>query len=134
MTLSCPKCGKPVTLEHLRTNPECAKAAGHISGLYQLSQRKTVTRAGGRPTTLVPCHRCGEMVSPTKAKRGHGCVRVAAPPTEGDVVVIGPDNKPLEACGVKGPNKERWRMRFETVAALNAWLEENDADCVWTSE
>jgi endogenous inhibitor of DNA gyrase (YacG/DUF329 family) len=74
MPLSCPNCGKPVTLEHLRTLPECVKAVRSLNALYKLSRRTTVTRAGGRPTTLVRCHRCGEMVSPTKAKRGHGCV------------------------------------------------------------
>jgi endogenous inhibitor of DNA gyrase (YacG/DUF329 family) len=83
MTLSCPNCGKPVTLEHLRTSPDCVKAVQSLNALYKLSRRKTVTRAGGRPTTLVPCPKCGEMVSPTKAKRGHdGCVRTGSPPAE----------------------------------------------------
>jgi endogenous inhibitor of DNA gyrase (YacG/DUF329 family) len=71
--LTCPHCHKPATLEHLRENPECAKAVQSLCALYRLAQRKTVTRAGGRPVTLVACPRCGGMVTKTQASRGHGC-------------------------------------------------------------
>jgi hypothetical protein len=30
-------------------------------------------RNGGRPVELVPCPRCGQQVSKTEARRGHGC-------------------------------------------------------------
>ena len=48
-----------------------------VSRAAKIQRRKATTggsRPGaGRPTTLVPCPRCGQMVTPTKAKRGHGC-------------------------------------------------------------
>jgi endogenous inhibitor of DNA gyrase (YacG/DUF329 family) len=74
--LACPHCRKPVTLEHLRSNPECAKAVQSLCGLYRLAQRKTVTHAGGRPPQMAACPRCGQQVTRTEARRGHeGCSR-----------------------------------------------------------
>lgn len=51
MLLRCPNptCGRYIDLRHLRESEECAKAAASLGGLYRLSKRKTVTRAGGRP-------------------------------------------------------------------------------------
>lgn len=74
-TLLCPRCQKPATLEHLRTSPECAQAVQSLCGLYRSAQRKTVSRAGGRPPRMVACPRCGAQVTSTQARRGHiGCV------------------------------------------------------------
>lgn len=46
----CPHCRKPVTLAHLRDNPECAAVAKSFVGLYSASKRTTPPKAGpGRP-------------------------------------------------------------------------------------
>jgi hypothetical protein len=48
--MTCPACGKPATLQHLRDNPECAAVARSFVGIYWGSQRKTPAKAGpGRP-------------------------------------------------------------------------------------
>lgn len=47
--MKCPNCRKLLTLEHLRTSPECDKVLQSACALRSLSKRKTVTRAGGRP-------------------------------------------------------------------------------------
>lgn len=75
--MKCPHCGRPATLEHLRTSVECQSAIRSFVALYKLSKRTVVTRAGGRPATMIPCPRCGEQVSLTVARRGHGCTRQA---------------------------------------------------------
>jgi endogenous inhibitor of DNA gyrase (YacG/DUF329 family) len=79
--MTCPGCQQQVTLEHLRTSPECAKAVQSLCGLYRLAKRTKVTRAGGRPkgtAKMVPCPRCGQDVTKTQARRGHeGCQQAA---------------------------------------------------------
>jgi endogenous inhibitor of DNA gyrase (YacG/DUF329 family) len=74
--MTCPRCQQEVTLDHLRTSPECAKAVQSLCGLYRLAQRKTISRAGGRPPQMVACPKCGEQVTKTQARLGHpGCLR-----------------------------------------------------------
>jgi hypothetical protein len=76
--MTCPRCSEEATLEHVRGSAECARAIKSLYGLYCLAKRTTVTHAGGRPPTLVPCPKCGQMVGKTAAKRGHGCQGRAA--------------------------------------------------------
>lgn len=68
----CPNCRKKASVEHFRASPECSAAAGVIAGLYGLSKRKNVSRAGGRPPKLVSCPACGASGG-TGAMRGHRC-------------------------------------------------------------
>jgi hypothetical protein len=52
--MKCPNCSEDLTLAHLRTSEECAKTLQSMCGLYRLSKRKTVSRAGGRPKKQKP--------------------------------------------------------------------------------
>jgi len=71
--LRCPRCQQEATVDHLRESPECASAIQSLHAIYRRSRRTSRTEAGGRPVTLVPCTRCGRLVTKTEARRGHGC-------------------------------------------------------------
>lgn len=47
--MKCPNCRKKLTVDHIRANPECSAHLQSLMGIFNLSKRKTVTRAGGRP-------------------------------------------------------------------------------------
>lgn len=76
-------CGSEATVEHFRQSPQCATEVQSLWALCLRARRTTVTRAGGRPPEMVKCPRCGEPVTKTQARRGHGCAVVAGNIEEG---------------------------------------------------
>jgi hypothetical protein len=72
MPLLCPGCGQRATAAHLRENEACIKAAASFTAIYRVSKRRTVGKSTGRPKVLKPCPRCGQQVSTTEARYGHG--------------------------------------------------------------
>ena len=68
----CPNCLKDATVEHLRDSPECARVVQSLCARYRLAQRKTVTRAGGRPPEYVQCPQCNVRMTRTEWAR-HRC-------------------------------------------------------------
>jgi len=66
---------------------------------------------------------------------GHEADLPYAVPSENVFTFANPDNeKPVEAYGVKGMKSTSWRKTFKSVAALNAWVEKNDAEVHGTRE
>jgi hypothetical protein len=71
MPMRCPHCHQEATLEHVRTREDCAQVLRSLAALYRSSRRQT-QGAGGRPIEWSRCPRCGDMVSKTAIRRGHG--------------------------------------------------------------